>query len=511
MLHSLQRNGGVGLAQASAPRVALASAARRLAAIALLIASSAQAADDLRWYSLTADGTRTGYAREERRTAADGSVSTGERVVIVVRQLGHDARIERSVTFRRAADGTPLEYDYALSSGTVHENWHGTFAGGELRVGSSGAAPQRLALPDDTLFTPDRGERLVALRQPGQTSATLTVFDPARRSAGPLRARRMDDASDGGDALHLRNGRGDILHLRTDGGAGAGGEDLWFDASGTLARLETRLLGAVLRWEPCAENCDAAVVAPLDAMQRLMVRSPAVIPESGRHRTLRYVIARAGSAAPLIASTPEQAVVVDGNRAVVTICDDCGAAEPADVQQLERYSAPNAWVRSDAPEIRALALGTVPRGARTDYRMQKLVDVVMQHMQGSADLLGYADALTALRSGAGDCTEFAVLLAALARAQGIPTRLIAGLAYADHFSGGSDVFVPHMWVQAWDGTRWKSYDAALGAFDATHIALAIGSGAPEDFERLLTQLPQLRIEKAGTVRTPADPSTPHEH
>ncbi len=34
-----------------------------------------------------------------------------------------------------------------------------------------------------------------------------------------------------------------------------------------------------------------------------------------------------------------------------------------------------------------------------------------------------------------------------------------------------------MWVQSWDGKRWVSYDAALGEFDAGHIALVIGDGS----------------------------------
>ena len=45
-------------------------------------------------------------------------------------------------------------------------------------------------------------------------------------------------------------------------------------------------------------------------------------------------------------------------------------------------------------------------------------------------------------------------------------------------SGVPHVFAPHAWVQAWDGTRWTSYDAALGRFDAGHIALMIGDGDP---------------------------------
>jgi hypothetical protein len=60
-----------------------------------------------------------------------------------------------------------------------------------------------------------------------------------------------------------------------------------------------------------------------------------------------------------------------------------------------------------------------------------------------------ASAREAYDNRSGDCTEFAVLLAAAARARNIPTRLVAGLAYSSRFLGGQHVFGPHMWVQSW--------------------------------------------------------------
>ena len=89
------------------------------------------------------------------------------------------------------------------------------------------------------------------------------------------------------------------------------------------------------------------------------------------------------------------------------------------------------------------------------------------------DMLGYGTALEALRSRRGDCTEFAVLLAALGRAAGVPTRIAIGRVYARHFEGHRHVFVPHAWVQAWTGTGWESFDAAIGSFDSTHLAFAV--------------------------------------
>jgi hypothetical protein len=52
----------------------------------------------------------------------------------------------------------------------------------------------------------------------------------------------------------------------------------------------------------------------------------------------------------------------------------------------------------------------------------------------------------------------------------------------------------------WDGHTWKSYDAALNGFDATHIAFAVGDGTPGELDAAFAQLGHLKIEKAAVVR-----------
>ena len=69
----------------------------------------------------------------------------------------------------------------------------------------------------------------------------------------------------------------------------------------------------------------------------------------------------------------------------------------------------------------------------------------------------------------GDCTEHAVLLAALCRARGIPARVAIGLVYYPRISG----FAYHMWNEVWSGDRWLPLDATLGqgGIGAAHLKL----------------------------------------
>ncbi len=55
----------------------------------------------------------------------------------------------------------------------------------------------------------------------------------------------------------------------------------------------------------------------------------------------------------------------------------------------------------------------------------------------------------------GDCTEHAVMLAAMMRASGIPSRVVIGLTYSDQASA----MIGHMWTEAWIDGHWIPYDS----------------------------------------------------
>jgi hypothetical protein len=108
--------------------------------------------------------------------------------------------------------------------------------------------------------------------------------------------------------------------------------------------------------------------------------------------------------------------------------------------------------------------------------------------------VGYATAAEVATARQGDCTEHAVLAAAMCRAAGIPAQVVTGLAYVGEFAGRKNVFVPHAWFRAWIGGQWIDYDAALRRFDAGHIALMAGDGDPGEFFGAIGTLGQFRIE-----------------
>lgn len=242
------------------------------------------------------------------------------------------------------------------------------------------------------------------------------------------------------------------------------------------------------------------------AIRALLVASPYKISDAALAGTIRYRVQLRGSANWNWPETAEQHVAQHGDTTELTICADCGREMPPTESELHRYLQPNDWVQSR--DRRVVEFARAANGGSIDATMSALILAVQKHMTGAIDFREYQTAVQALDSRSGDCTEFAVLLAAAARARGIPTRVVVGLSYASRFLGHRHAFSPHMWVQAWNGTRWASYDAALSHFDAGHIAIAIGDGTPQSTRGAMSSIAKLRIVEAAGVLPPLEKVKP---
>jgi len=157
-------------------------------------------------------------------------------------------------------------------------------------------------------------------------------------------------------------------------------------------------------------------------------------------------------------------------------------------------------VQSDSPIIKDLARRAVGDAEDDSARMAKAEAFVRQYIFGKTLSVGYASALEVATTRQGDCTEHALLLAAIARALDIPARVATGLAYVPSFGDRDDVFVPHAWTEVYLDDHWQGFDAALNGFDAGHIALAVGDGDPVRYFAGVALLGRLQIDRVEQDR-----------
>jgi len=142
------------------------------------------------------------------------------------------------------------------------------------------------------------------------------------------------------------------------------------------------------------------------------------------------------------------------------------------------YLKSTPYVQSNDPEIDRLALDVVGKEKRAYFAARMLQQWVYGHISQKDLSLGFASAKETLLNREGDCTEHAVLLTALTRALGIPSRVAVGLIYLPNGDSQAGRFVYHMWTEIYLGNEDKGEWVPLDATrpepltDATHIKLA---------------------------------------
>jgi transglutaminase-like putative cysteine protease len=127
---------------------------------------------------------------------------------------------------------------------------------------------------------------------------------------------------------------------------------------------------------------------------------------------------------------------------------------------LRGWLAPSPFIESDAPAVVSLAGAIAPDAAPYDrargfyeFVLKRLTYVVQDQTLGALGALA--------NPGHADCTEFASLFIALARAARIPARPVFGYLYEP---GKSSYEISHLWAEFWDADRgWVTADPTNGS------------------------------------------------
>lgn len=135
---------------------------------------------------------------------------------------------------------------------------------------------------------------------------------------------------------------------------------------------------------------------------------------------------------------------------------------------LEKYLEATPLIQSNTSAMEALAQTIIGGNTDAQNAVRALTKWVYQNIE-KRPTLSIPSALEVLRTKQGDCNEHAVLLAALCRATGIPTKVCAGLVYVK----GS--FYYHAWLEVYL-KGWVSVDPTMNQFpaDVTHIRFIEG-------------------------------------
>lgn len=465
-----------------------------LGVLSLLACSAsclARPPDRVIWMTATMDGRKVGYLHY-RRSVEGSKVTTESTLDIRLARTGKPLEIRNTVHEEETGNGEPLAFASSTDMSSLATHVSGKRSGaGQFQVQVSVDDRTRdytLEWPDGALL--DNGIRLAILAHgftPG-TRYTLDRFNSSSQSVSRLQmsvvGQEMVDLPDGARRLnHLRQTRRDARATNVT--------DLWVDDRGYILKTSMPLLGFRLELLACSRTCATRPDQNVDILEHATINVPKPLPLAMRELPLQFVFRSRNLADKPFIDTDRQVVSKFGRN--IWVVSTTPLRKRSEDPPRPSDLASNDWLQSDAPAIRKLAEKAAGKARSDAQRMQDLTRFVHEYVKDEGPSVGYASALETVHTRRGDCTEHAVLLAAMARAMGIPSRVVTGLAYAGRYAGESRVLVPHTWVQAWVDGAWQEYDAAMPRYDYAHLAMAVGNGDPWKYFNGIHSLGKLQL------------------
>ncbi len=167
-------------------------------------------------------------------------------------------------------------------------------------------------------------------------------------------------------------------------------------------------------------------------------------------------------------------------------------------EELSGYLKNTLLLNLSSPEI----TGAAAQLNKADYPVRTVEDFVYRHIADKTLGLPIVPAAQVFRMKRGDCTEHSVLAVALLRKLGVPARAVVGMYLSEEFLGKRNVFVYHMWAEAYWKGRWRLVDATRPGEEKLnrYIAFAyhnLKAEAPLPYLRAVSAIQDMTVEYIG--------------
>ena len=424
------------------------------------------------WQVIHIDNQRAGYQygreRVELRDKRKVIVSESD-LFFSLSRFGQKLRITTTTRTEETESGDLLRFSFEMKNPPSQPTTTiGVVKGAELELTSTVAGrtdKRRIAWEADAKSPtyPDRRLRAKPLKV-GE-SQTFKVYVPEFNKFS-----QQHFAADEKRSIKLLDGK-EVSLLRVQVSFSAIPENKskqFVDAGWQTKMMETEMAGLVFRAYDVPRDVALQTIAgpELDLAINTLVRVALPIIDAHRKKRIVYRVS-------MKAESPERFFVVGETQQLKRLADK-DKTDPAieltvtvkpippvnsrPVRIDDKYLAPTRFLQTRDPAViehadRATGVETDP--SRMATRLEKYVHDKITKKNFSTAMASASEVAQSLE---GDCTEHAVLLAALLRVKKIPSRVAAGLVYVESLQS----FGGHMWTEAYLAGEWIPLDGTLG-------------------------------------------------
>jgi len=465
---------------------------------------------DTEYFAVFMEGKKVGHAIQSR-TVTDGNVTTCEKVSITISRANIPVTIKMTETSIETTEGKPLGFEVIQDlgittmkvAGTVDEkgmvNVTTTMMGGEQK--STMQWPSGAVMAEGLLQLSQKQ----GLKE-GSTYTAL-VFTPSLMQTLDVQIRVGPKQN-----IDLLGRIVTLTEVKTSYKMPQAGEMLstsYVDEDLRVQKSIVPIAGIQVEMLACAKEFALGQNDVFEVVDKVFLTSPRSLDNVGLAKSVVYHLIPTKKVDLIIPSNDNQKVQRLKNGTVIVTVEPVAAPAGATFpykgksEKILEAMKSNRFLQSDHKQIIELAQRAIGETKDTAEAVKKIEAFVADYIENKTLSVGYASAVEVAASKQGDCSEFAVLTAAMCRAVGIPAQVVTGIAYVKEFAGLKDCFGGHAWVQAYidtDTGKWVGLDAAFkatgrGGYGPGHIALAVGNGEPADFFNLVTTLGQFKIDK----------------
>ncbi len=486
---------------------------RHLFAICLILASAgtpklAFAEAETEYLAIFMEGKKVGYAIQSR-LVADGKVSTSEEVSLTISRVNVPVTINTTETHIETTNGEPLGFEVTQEFAGMPMKVAGTIdKQGKINLIATSMGTEQKSTPDwPSGAMMAEALRLLTLKKGLKqgTSYTTKIFSPALLQA--IDAEILIGPKQNVDLLGRVVALTEVTSTLNMPGTGEIISTTYVDQDLRTQKSVMPVAGMQVEMVACAREFALGQNDVFELVDKLFLPSPQPLDDVASAKSITYYLTPTEPNTNLIIpSGDNQKVRRLGNGTIVVTVEP--VAPPANIRFpykgrdktiLEALN-PTRFLQSDEKQIIELAHRAIGNTKDTAQAVRRIEAFVADYIDNKSLSVGYASAAEVAESRQGDCTEHAVLTAAMCRAVGIPAQVVTGLAYVSQWHTLQNGFGGHAWTQAYIGDKWVGLDAAfksagLGGYEPGHIALAVGNGNPENFLNLAKTIGLLKIDK----------------